>query len=165
MDRLVIFVYHHMGSLQRSGKDNMTYKESLVIEIHRVDVETCNLFFVESLFIYLGYSRYTTVYWLEPDLDLAKDLRVFRTDAEVMRICERAMKNDNTVHLYFDYPINVNSDIIDEDMVSDGSSESVYKINPPANNVHEDEVTNKVVGEINDKENEDAVEVNMVNEL
>ncbi|XP_015964648.1 uncharacterized protein LOC107488409 [Arachis duranensis] len=106
------------------------------------------------------------MYWLEPGLDLAKGLRVLRTDAEVMRMCESAMKNDNTVHLYFDHPIDANPGIVDEDVVSDGSGESVYEINPSVDNVNEDKVTNKVIGETNERENKFVNEATFeVNEL
>ncbi|RYR57135.1 hypothetical protein Ahy_A05g022870 [Arachis hypogaea] len=87
-------------------------------------------------------------------------LRVLRTNAEVMRMCESVMKNENTIYLYFDHPIDANRDIIKEDVVSDGSNDSVYKINPPADNL-----LNKKVSETNEKENEDVVEVNKGNEV
>ncbi|RYR62161.1 hypothetical protein Ahy_A04g019541 [Arachis hypogaea] len=163
MDRLVTFVYHHMGALKRDGDGNVIYDGGLVIEIHRVNVETCNLFFVEDLFLDLGYPGYNEVYWLELGLDLGKGLRVLRTDAEVMRMCESAMKNDNTVHLYFDHFIDINPEIIDEEVVYDGSSNSVVEVN---DNVNEIEVTNKVVGQPNEKENEGVNETSgEVNEL
>ncbi|RYR31733.1 hypothetical protein Ahy_B01g056615 [Arachis hypogaea] len=155
-----------MGALKRGGDGNVIYDESLVTEIHKVNVETCNLFFVEGLFLNLDYPGYNEVYWLEPGLNLAKGLRVLRTDAEVMRVCENAMKNDNIVRLYFDHPIDANPDIVDKDVVSDGSSENVYEINPPIDNVNEDKVTNKIVGETNERENEVVNEVTVeVNEL
>ncbi|XP_020979120.1 uncharacterized protein LOC110271861 [Arachis ipaensis] len=155
MDRLVTFVYHHMGALKRGGDGNVIYDEGLVTEIHRVNVETCNLFFVEGLFLYLGYPGYNEVYWLEPDLDLGKGLRVLMTDAEVMRMCESAMKNDNTVHLYFDHPIDINPEIIDEEVVSDGSSDSVVEVNPASDNVNEaNEKENKGVNETSGEVNE-----------
>ncbi|RYR42633.1 hypothetical protein Ahy_A08g039095 [Arachis hypogaea] len=166
MDRLVTFVYHHMGALKRAGDGNVIYDGSLVTEIHRVNVETCNLFFVDGLFLDLGYPGYNEVYWLEPGLDLAKDLRVLRTDAEVMRMCESVMKNDNTVHLYFDHPIDINPEIIDEEIVFDGSSDSVVEVNLAGDNVNEVEVTNKVVGQANEKENKGVNETSgEVNEL
>ncbi|RYR54837.1 hypothetical protein Ahy_A06g030100 [Arachis hypogaea] len=166
MDRLVTFVYHHMGELKRGVDGNVIYDGGLVTEIHRVNVETCNLFFVEGLFLDLGYPGYNEVYWLQPDLDLGKGLRVLRTDAEVMRMCESAMKNDNTVHLYFDHPIDANSEIIDEEVTSDGSSDSVVEVNPGGDNVNEVEVTNKVDGQANEKENEGVNESSgEVNEL
>ncbi|RYQ92698.1 hypothetical protein Ahy_B09g098913 [Arachis hypogaea] len=166
MDRLVTFVYHHMGALKRGVDSNVIYDEGLVTEIHRVNVETCNLFFVEGLFLDLGYPGYNEVYWLEPGLDLGKGLRVLRTDAEVMRMCESAMKNDNTVHLYFDHPIDANPEIIDEEVVSDGSSDSVVEVNPGGDNVNEVEQTNKVDGESNEKENEGVNETSgEINEL
>ncbi|RYR13993.1 hypothetical protein Ahy_B04g070689 isoform A [Arachis hypogaea] len=95
MDRLVTFVYHHMGALKRGVDGNVIYDGGLVTEIHRVNVETCNMFFVEGLFLDLGYPGYSEVYWLEPGLELGKGLRVLRTDAEVMRMCESAMKRRN----------------------------------------------------------------------
>ncbi|RYR48440.1 hypothetical protein Ahy_A07g034467 isoform A [Arachis hypogaea] len=166
MDRLVTFVYHHMGALKRGVDGNVIYDGGLVTEIHRVNVETCNLFFVEGLFLDLGYPGYNEVYWLEPGLELGKGLRVLRTDAEVMRMCESAMKNDNTVHLYFDHPIDANPEIIDEEVVSDGSSDSVVEVNPDGDSVKEDEVTNKVDGHANEKENEGVNETSgEVNEL
>ncbi|RYR10274.1 hypothetical protein Ahy_B05g078747 [Arachis hypogaea] len=113
MDRLVTFLYHHMGSLKRGGDGNVIYDGGLVTEIHK-----------------------------------------------------SAMKNDNTVHLYFDHPIDANPEIVDEDMMSDGSSESVYEINPPVDNVNKDKVTNKVVDETNERENEVVNEATVeVNEL
>ncbi|RYR17977.1 hypothetical protein Ahy_B03g062625 [Arachis hypogaea] len=102
----------------------------------------------------LGYPRCNEVYWLEPGLDLGKGFRVLTTDAEVMRMCESAMKNDNTVHLYFDHPIDANPEIIDEKVVSDGNSDSVVEVNSSGDNVNEVEVTNKVDGQANEKENE-----------
>ncbi|RYR15390.1 hypothetical protein Ahy_B04g072133 [Arachis hypogaea] len=135
MDRLVTFVYHHMGALKRGVDD-------------------------------LGYPGYSEVYWLEPGLELGKGLRVLRTDAEVMRMCESAMKNDNTVHLYFDHPIDANPEIIDEEVFSDGSSDSVVEVNPDGDSVKEDEVTNKVDGHANETENEGVNETSgEVNEL
>ncbi|RYR07831.1 hypothetical protein Ahy_B05g075295 [Arachis hypogaea] len=113
---------------------------------------------------HLGYPRYNKIYWLEPDLDLAKGMRVFRTNVEVMRMCKSAIKKDNTVYLCFDLLIDANPDIIEDDVVSNNSSESVYEINPPADNVHEYKVINKEVGDTNEKENED-VEVNKGNEV
>ncbi|RYR66144.1 hypothetical protein Ahy_A03g012087 [Arachis hypogaea] len=135
---------------------NVIYDGGLVTEIHRVNVETCNLFFVEGLFLDLSYPGYNEVYWLEPGLDLGKGLIVLRTDAEVMRMCESAMKNDNTVHLYFDHPIDVNPEIIDKEVMSDGSSDSVVEVNPGGDNVNE----------VNEKENEGVNETRAeVNEL
>ncbi|RYR55352.1 hypothetical protein Ahy_A06g030589 [Arachis hypogaea] len=156
-----------MGFLKRSGDSNVIYDGSLVTEIHRVNVETCNLFFIEELFLDLGYPGYNEVYWLEPGLDLAKGLRMLRTDAEVMRMCESAMKNDNTVHLYFDHPIDANPEIIDEDTVSDGSSESVVEINPPGQtNEKDNEVVNEATGEVNELNKALSVVVNeTVNEV
>ncbi|RYR59257.1 hypothetical protein Ahy_A05g025106 [Arachis hypogaea] len=155
-----------MGALKRGVDGKVIYDGGLVTEIHRVNVETCNLFFVEGLFLNLGYPGYNEVYWLEPGLELGKGLRVLRTDAEVMRICESAMKNDNTVHLYFDHPIDANPEIIDEEVVSDGSSDSVVEVNPDGDSVKEDEVTNKVDGHANEKENEGVNETSgEVNEL
>ncbi|XP_020982199.2 uncharacterized protein LOC110273405 [Arachis duranensis] len=61
-----------------------------------------------------------------------------------MRMCESAIKNDNAVHLYFDHPIDVNPKIIDEEVVSDGSSDSMVEVNPGGDNVNE----------VNEKENE-----------
>ncbi|RYR41886.1 hypothetical protein Ahy_A08g038308 [Arachis hypogaea] len=166
MDRLVMFVYHHMGALKRGVDGNMIYDGGLVTEIHRVNVETCNLFFVEGLFLDLGYPGYNEVYRLEPGLDLGKGLKVLRTDAEVMRMCESAMKNDNTVDLYFDHPIDANPEIIDEEVVSDGSSDSVVEVNPGGDNVKEVEVTNKVDDQANEKENKSVNETSgEVNEL
>ncbi|RYR26580.1 hypothetical protein Ahy_B02g060839 [Arachis hypogaea] len=166
MDRLVTFVYHHMGALKRGVDGNVIYDGGLVTEIHRVNVETCNLFFVEGLFLDLGYPGYNEVYWLVPGLELGKGLRVLRTDAEVMRMCESAMKNENTVHLYFDHPIDANPEIIDEEVVSDGSSDSVVEVNPNGDSVKEDEVTNKVDGHANEKENDGVNKTSAeVNEL
>ncbi|RYR48890.1 hypothetical protein Ahy_A07g034984 [Arachis hypogaea] len=166
MDRLVTFVYHHMGALKRGVDGNVIYDGGLVTEIHRVNVETCNLFFVEGLFLDLGYPGYNEVYWLVPGLELGKGLRVLRTDAEVMRMCESAMKNGNTVHLYFDHPIDTNPEIIDEEVVFDGSSDSVVEVNPDGDSVKEDEVTNKVDGHANEKENDGVNETSgEVNEL
>ncbi|RYR49998.1 hypothetical protein Ahy_A07g036542 [Arachis hypogaea] len=151
MDRLVTFVYHHMGALKRGVDGKVIYDGGLVTEIHRVNMETCNLFFVEGLFLDLGYPGYNEVYWLEPGLELGKGLRVLRTDAEVMRMCESAMKNDNTVHLYFDHPIDTNPEIIDEEVVSDGSSDSVVEVNPDVNE-KENEGVNETSGEVNELE-------------
>ncbi|XLU53523.1 hypothetical protein S245_048171, partial [Arachis hypogaea] len=155
-----------MGALKRGVDGNVIYDGGLVTEIHRVNVETCNMFFVEGLFLDLGYPGYSEVYWLEPGLELGKGLRVLRTDAEVMRMCESAMKNDNTVHLYFDHPIDANPKIIDEEVFSDGSSDSVVEVNPDGDSVKEDEVTNKVDGHANETENEGVNETSgEVNEL
>ncbi|RYR30964.1 hypothetical protein Ahy_B01g055757 [Arachis hypogaea] len=96
----------------------------------------------------LGYPGYNEAYWLEPGFELGKGLRVLRTDAEVMRMCESAIKNDNTIHLYFDHPIDANPEIIDDDVVSDGSSESVVEVNPPGDE-REIEVVNKATDEVN----------------
>ncbi|RYR48243.1 hypothetical protein Ahy_A07g034253 [Arachis hypogaea] len=79
----------------------------------------------------------------EPGLDLAKGLRVLRTDAEVMRMCESAMKNDNTVHLYFDHSIDANLEIIDKDVVSDAPEKGVKKVRkrhprPPPSSLSEE---------------------------
>ncbi|RYQ99091.1 hypothetical protein Ahy_B07g086952 [Arachis hypogaea] len=137
MDRVVTFVYHHMGCLKRDRDGNVRYKGDLVTEIHKVNVETCNLFFVEGLFLDL-----------EPGFDLGKGLRVLRTDAEVMRMCESTIKNDNTVHVYFDHPIDANPEIIDDDVVSDSSSESVVEVNPPGDE-RETEVVNEATDEVN----------------
>ncbi|RYR73068.1 hypothetical protein Ahy_A02g007362 [Arachis hypogaea] len=142
MDRLVTFVYHHMGALKRGVDGKVIYDGDL------------------------GYPGYNEVYWLEPGLELGKGLRMLRTDAEVMRMCESAMKNDNIVHLYFDHPIDANPEIIDEEVVSDGSSDSVVEVNPDGDSVKEDEVTNKVDGHANEKENEGVNETSgEVNEL
>ncbi|RYQ92715.1 hypothetical protein Ahy_B09g098934 [Arachis hypogaea] len=148
MDRLVTFVYHHMGCLKKVRDGNVIYEGGLVTEIHRVNVETCNLFFVEGLFLDLGYPGYNEAYWLEPGFELGQGLRVLRTDAEVMRMCESAIKNDNTVHLYFDHPIDANPEIIDDDVVSSGSSESVVEVNPPGDE-RETEVVSEKTGEVN----------------
>ncbi|RYR24422.1 hypothetical protein Ahy_B02g057921 [Arachis hypogaea] len=148
MDHVVTFVYHHMGTLKRVRDGNVIYEGGLVIEIHRVNVETCNLFFVEGLFLDLGYPGYNEAYWLEPGFELGKGLRVLRTDAEVMRMCESAIKNDNIIHLYFDHPIDANPEILDDDVVSDGSSESVVEVNPPGDE-RETEVVNEATGEVN----------------
>ncbi|XP_057745666.1 uncharacterized protein LOC130963581 [Arachis stenosperma] len=155
-----------MGALKRGVDGNVIYDGGLVTEIHRVSMETCNLFFVEGLFLDLGYPGYNEVYWLGPGLDLGKGLRVLRTDAEVMRMCESAMKNDNTVHLYFDHPIDANPEILDEEVVSDGSSDSVVEVNPAGDNVNKVKITNKVDGQANEKENESVNETSgEVNEL
>ncbi|XLR06803.1 hypothetical protein S83_034741 [Arachis hypogaea] len=148
MDRLVTFVYHHMGCLKKVRDGNVIYEGGLVTEIHRVNVETCNLFFVEGLFLDLGYPGYNEAYWLEPGFELDQVLRVLRTDAEVMMMCESAIKNDNTVHLYFDHPIDANPEIIDDDVVSSGSSESVVEVNPPGDE-RETEVVSEKTGEVN----------------
>ncbi|RYR04053.1 hypothetical protein Ahy_B06g083587 [Arachis hypogaea] len=148
MDRLVTFVYHHMGCLKKVRDGNVIYEGGLVTEIHRVNVETCNLFFVEGLFLDLGYPGYNEAYWLEPSFELGQGLRVLRTDAEVMRMCESAIKNDNNVHLYFDHPIDANPEIIDDDVVSSGSSESMVEVNPPGDE-RETEVVSEETGEVN----------------
>ncbi|QHN80911.1 uncharacterized protein LOC107622632 isoform X2 [Arachis ipaensis] len=148
MDRVVTFVYHHMGCLKKVRDGNVIYEGGLVIEIHRVNVETCNLFFVEGLFLDLCYPGYNEAYWLEPGFELGQGLRVLRTDAEVMRMCESAIKNDNTVYLYFNHPIDANPEIIDDDVVSDDSSESVVEVNPPGNE-RKTEVVNEETGEVN----------------
>ncbi|RYR21119.1 hypothetical protein Ahy_B03g066379 [Arachis hypogaea] len=148
MDRLVTFVYHHMGCLKKVRDGNVIYEGGLVTEIHRVNVETCNLFFVEGLFLDLGYPGYNEAYWLEPGFELGQGLRVLRTDAEVMRMCESAIKNDNTVHLYFDHPIDANPEIIDDNVVSSGSSESVVEVNPPGDE-RETEIVSEETGEVN----------------
>ncbi|RYR28118.1 hypothetical protein Ahy_B01g052227 [Arachis hypogaea] len=148
MDRLVTFVYHHMGCLKKVRDGNVIYEGGLVTEIHRVNVETCNLFFVEGLFLDLGYPGYNEAYWLVPDFELGQGLRVLRTDAEVMRMCESAIKNDNTVHLYFDHPIDANPEIIDDNVVSSGSSESVVEVNPPGDE-RETEIVSEETGEVN----------------
>ncbi|XLR48139.1 hypothetical protein S83_032799, partial [Arachis hypogaea] len=158
MDRLVTFVYHHMGCLKKVRDGNVIYEGGLVTEIHRVNVETCNLFFVEGLFLDLGYPGYSEAYWLEPDFELCQGLRVLRTDAEVMRMCESAIKNDNTVHLYFDHPIDANPEIIDDDVVSSGSSESVVEVNPP-DDERETEVVSEETGEVNQLSKDIAVVV------
>ncbi|RYR24006.1 hypothetical protein Ahy_B02g057501 [Arachis hypogaea] len=149
MNHVVTFVYHHMGCLKRGKDGNVIYEGGLITEIYRVNVETCNLFFVEGLFLDLGYPGYNEAYWLEPGFDLGKGLRVLRTDAEVMRMCESVMKNDNTVHLYFDHPIDANPEILDEDVVSDGSSESVVEVNPPGDE-RETEVVNETTVKVNE---------------
>ncbi|RYR50502.1 hypothetical protein Ahy_A07g037121 [Arachis hypogaea] len=136
MDRVVTFVYHHMGCLKRGRDGNVIYEGGLVIEIHR------------GLFLDLGYPGYNEAYWLEPGFDLDKGLRVLKTDAKVMRMCESAIKNNNTVHLYFDHPIDANPEILDDDVVSDGSSESVVEVNPPGDE-RKTEVVNEATGEVN----------------
>ncbi|XP_015940554.1 formin-like protein 16 [Arachis duranensis] len=77
------------------------------------------------------------------------------------------MKNDNTVHLYFDYPIDANLEIIDENVVSDGSSKSVVEINPPGQtNERENEAMNEATGEVNELNKALSVVVNeTVNEV
>ncbi|RYR15566.1 hypothetical protein Ahy_B04g072383 [Arachis hypogaea] len=148
-----------MGCLKRGKDSNVIYEGGLVTEIHRVNVETHNLFFVEGLFLDLGYPGYNEAYWLEPGFDLGKGLRVLRTDAEVMRMCESMMKNDNTVHLYFDHPIDGNPKILDDDVVSDGSSESVVEVNPP-DDERETEVVNEATGDVNELNNALIVAMN-----
>ncbi|RYQ96288.1 hypothetical protein Ahy_B08g091991 [Arachis hypogaea] len=105
MNRLVTFVYHHMGSLKRGGDDNVIYDGVYVLA---------------------------------------------RTDAEVMRMCESAMNNYNTVHLYFDHLLMPTLKLL--------TTMFVYEINPPVDDVHEDKVTNK-----NEVVTEATVEVNELN--
>ncbi|QHN91972.1 uncharacterized protein DS421_17g579610 [Arachis hypogaea] len=82
--------------------------------IDRVHVNICNLFVVEGLFLDLGYTRYNKVYWLEPGMDLANELRVLRRDADVAKLCDAALKNENRVHLYFEHPVDADPELVDE---------------------------------------------------
>ncbi|RYR02636.1 hypothetical protein Ahy_B06g081435 [Arachis hypogaea] len=102
----ITFVYHHRGWLEKDADGVLKYNGGLVSIIERVHVDTCNLFLVEGLFLDLGYTRFNEVYWLEPGMDLANGLRVLRRDADVVKMCDAALRNENRVHLYFEHPVD-----------------------------------------------------------
>ncbi|RYQ86867.1 hypothetical protein Ahy_B10g106480 [Arachis hypogaea] len=110
----ITFVYHHRGWLEKDADGVLKYNGGTVSIIDRVHVDTCNLFLVEGLFLDLGYTRYTEVYWLEPGKDLGNGLRVLRRDADVVKLCEAALRNENRVHLYFEHPVDAEPEYVDE---------------------------------------------------
>ncbi|RYQ92577.1 hypothetical protein Ahy_B09g098801 isoform B [Arachis hypogaea] len=110
----ITFVYHHQGWLEKDADGVLKYNGGSVSIIERVHVDTCNLFLVEGLFLDLGYTRYNEVYWLEPGKDLANGLRVLRRDADVVKLCDAALRNENRVHLYFEHPVDADPEYVDE---------------------------------------------------
>ncbi|RYQ91143.1 hypothetical protein Ahy_B09g097022 [Arachis hypogaea] len=110
----ITFVYHHRGWLEKDADGVLKYNGGTVSIIDRVHVDTCNLFLAEGLFLDLGYTRYTEVYWLEPGKDLGNGLWVLRRDADVVKLCEAALRNENRVHLYFEHPVDAEPEYVDE---------------------------------------------------
>ncbi|RYR25825.1 hypothetical protein Ahy_B02g059839 [Arachis hypogaea] len=110
----ITFVYHHRGWLEKDADGVLKYNGGLVSIIERVHVDTCNLFLVEGLFLDLCYTRFNEVYWLEPGMDLANGLRVLRRDADVVKMCDAALRNENRVHLYFEHPVDADPEYVDE---------------------------------------------------
>ncbi|RYQ83087.1 hypothetical protein Ahy_B10g101712 [Arachis hypogaea] len=115
----ITFVYHHRSWLEKDVDGVLKYTGGLVSIIEKVHVDTCNMFFVEGLFLDLGYTRYNEVYWLELGMDLANRLLVLKRDVDVVKLCDAALKNENRVHLYFEHPIDIDPEYVDEFEVSD----------------------------------------------
>ncbi|QHN94000.1 uncharacterized protein DS421_17g597510 [Arachis hypogaea] len=115
----ITFVYHHRGWLEKDADGGVKYNGGLLSIIERVHVDTCNLFLVEGLFLDLGYTRYNEVYWLEPGMDLANGLRVLRRDADVVKMCDAALRNENRVHLYFEHPVDMDPEYVEMPCLED----------------------------------------------
>ncbi|RYR46921.1 hypothetical protein Ahy_A07g032785 [Arachis hypogaea] len=133
----ITFVYHHQGWLEKDTDGVLKYNGGLVSIIERVHVDTYNLFLVEGLFLDLGYTRYNKVYWLEPGMDLANGLRVLRRDADVVKLCDAALRNENRVHLYFEHLVDADPEYVDEIEVYD-DDEVEGPLSEDQQNHHED---------------------------
>ncbi|MED6135089.1 hypothetical protein PIB30_042897 [Stylosanthes scabra] len=74
--------------LENNQNGELQYVGGLVSEIKGVNVNKCNMSFVEAMFLGLGYNRYNEIYWLEPGFDLHKGLRLLQNDYDSLRMRE-----------------------------------------------------------------------------
>ncbi|RYQ82068.1 hypothetical protein Ahy_B10g100647 [Arachis hypogaea] len=157
----ITFVYHHRGWLEKDADGVVRYNEGLVSVIDRVHVDTCNLFLVEGLFLDLGYTRYNEVYWLESGMYLANGLRVLKRDADVVKLCDAALKNKNRVHLYFEHPVDADPELVDIVEGPPSEDQKNHDQDLPQNDEHggpDDIVVDGAISEIQETHQDDPTQ-------
>ncbi|MED6195307.1 hypothetical protein PIB30_036679 [Stylosanthes scabra] len=90
MANVMTLIFHHMDMLERSPNGGLHYSGGLASEKR-----------------------------LEPWFDLARGLRLVRTDDDVVNMCESALMNERKAHLYFEHPVIANPDVIEPVEVED----------------------------------------------
>ncbi|KAJ1410705.1 hypothetical protein SESBI_21727 [Sesbania bispinosa] len=111
--RRITLILHHRGSLVREmGKLSYVGGEFCVWE--GLDVETVNLFTVETLCKEHYYRRFEKIFWLKPGRDLDLGLRELVKDAHVFQMCNAGMENNGEVEIYFLHPVDLPFIIVDE---------------------------------------------------
>ncbi|MED6164589.1 hypothetical protein PIB30_091624, partial [Stylosanthes scabra] len=91
--------------LENNQNGELQYSGGLVNEIKGVNVNKCNMSFVEAAFLGLGYNRYNEIYWLKPGFDLRNGLRLLRNDYDSLRMRESALRNQRRVDLYCEHEV------------------------------------------------------------
>ncbi|KAJ1403244.1 circumsporozoite protein-like [Sesbania bispinosa] len=109
----ITLILHHRGSFVREmGELKYVGGEFCVWE--GLDVDTVNLFTVETLCKEHYYRRFEKIFWLKPGRDLDLGLRELVKDVHVMEICNAGMENNGEVEIFFLHPVNLPFIIVDE---------------------------------------------------
>ncbi|KAJ1385987.1 hypothetical protein SESBI_41188 [Sesbania bispinosa] len=111
--RRITLILHHRGSFVREmGEVKYVGGEFCIWE--GLDVDTVNLFTVETLCKDHYYRRFEKILWLKPGRDLGVGLRELVKDKHVMEMCNAGMENNGEVEIFFIHPVDLPFIVVDE---------------------------------------------------
>ncbi|MED6124411.1 hypothetical protein PIB30_058633 [Stylosanthes scabra] len=131
MSSYITIVYHHMGKLKRDSNMSLVYEGGEETYFDYVNTEKFSLVQMSGLFKGLGYKDYDYVYWLDEDLGLNRSgLNMITGDLVIVMMCEWALRHENSVHMYFEHPIDKAIEFVNLEKVDDCAT-TQPPTNPP----------------------------------